>query len=105
LGYYALIYDLVDGYLDRRTAFRQDHLRLASRAHQRGELVMAGAFADPADKALLVFRSADRGVAETFARNDPYVLNGLVERWEVREWTVVVGGEAAKAASGTRREP
>jgi hypothetical protein len=52
---------------------------------------MGGAFADPADRALLVFRAEDRSVAEFFARNDPYVINGLVKRWEVRPWTVVIG--------------
>ena len=57
----------------------------------RGEIVMAGAFADPPDKALLVFRAEDRSVPESFARTDPYVINGLVKRWEVRAWTVVIG--------------
>ena len=28
-----------------------------------------------------------------FARSDPYVRNGLVTRWEVRSWTVVIGNE------------
>ena len=90
MGYYALLYDLVDDYISRRTVFRQEHLSLAAAAHERGELVMGGAFADPADKALLIFRGDDRSVAESFARRDPYVLNGLVTRWEVRPWTVVI---------------
>jgi uncharacterized protein YciI len=55
-------------------------------------MVMGGAFADPPDKGLLIFRGADRSVAEKFAKNDPYVLNGLVPNWEVRPWTVVIGG-------------
>jgi hypothetical protein len=33
--------------------------------------------------------------AEEFARADPYVLGGLVERWHVREWPTVVGEIAA----------
>jgi uncharacterized protein YciI len=32
-------------------------------------------------------------VAEEFAKNDPYVKNGLITRWWVREWTVVLGGQ------------
>jgi len=91
MAYYALIYDLVDDYIQRRSAFREDHLRLAQEAHARGELALGGAFADPPDRALLVFRAEDRSVAESFARNDPYVINGLVKRWEVRPWTVVIG--------------
>ncbi|HVB85570.1 MAG TPA: YciI-like protein [Candidatus Dormibacteraeota bacterium] len=92
MPYFALIYELVDDYLARRGAFRQEHLGLACAAHERGEIVMAGALADPPDRALLIFRATDRTVAESFARKDPYVLNGLVKSWEVRPWTVVIGG-------------
>jgi uncharacterized protein YciI len=86
------MYELVDDYLPRRGGFRQEHLGLAAAAQERGEIVLAGAFADPPDRALLIFRGADRSVAEAFARKDPYVINGLVKRWEVRPWTVVIGG-------------
>jgi len=89
--YFALMYDLVDDYLTRRAAYREQHLKLANEAKARGEIVMGGAFADPPDKALLVFQANERSVAENFARNDPYVINGLVKRWEVRAWTVVIG--------------
>jgi hypothetical protein len=93
MAYFVLQYELVEDYLERRPAFRGEHLRLAQEAHERGELALAGALAEPTDRALLVFRAADRDAAETFARNDPYVANGLVKRWEVRGWTVVIGGE------------
>lgn len=95
--YMALIYELVDDYLERRSAFRAEHLALARAASERGELVLGGAFADPADGALLVFQGADRSVAERFAAADPYVRHGLVTRWRVREWTVVVGRALAGA--------
>jgi len=95
MPYFALFYEVVDDYMARRAAFRAEHLRLAEAAHRRGELVLAGAFADPVDGALLIFRAPDRSVAETFARNDPYVVNGLVTRWWARPWTVVVGQAAA----------
>lgn len=93
MTFFALFYDVVEDFLSRRTAFRQEHLRLAHEAHRRGELVLGGALTEPADRALLVFRAADRSVAEQFARNDPYVTNGLVTRWEVRPWAVVVGDD------------
>jgi uncharacterized protein len=95
VAYYVLMYELVPDYLARRGEFREEHLRLARGARERGEVVMAGAFAEPADKALLVFRGEDSSAAESFARNDPYVRNGLVEHWEVRPWTVVIGGTDA----------
>ena len=91
MPYFVMTYHFVDDYIDRRVPLRPEHLKLAAEAHARGEMVMAGAFTDPADKALIIFRGADRMVAENFARNDPYVKNGLVVKWEVRPWTVVIG--------------
>jgi uncharacterized protein YciI len=93
MSYYALFYHLVDEYLERRPMYRDNHLQLARAAEARGELVLAGALADPPDQALLVFRVADPSVIEAFVRNDPYVINGLVARWEIRSWTVVIGNE------------
>ncbi len=90
MAYFAMIYDLVDDYMARRGAFREQHLKMAADAHTRGELMLGGAFADPPDKALMIFRANDSKVAESFARNDPYVLNGLVKHWEIRPWNVVI---------------
>jgi len=93
VSYYALIYELIDEYIERRAVFRAEHLKLAAASNARGELVLAGAFAEPPDQALLIFQAADRKVPERFAREDPYVLNGLVKRWKVRPWTVVTGNK------------
>ena len=90
MPYYLLTYHVVEDYATRRSPFREQHLRLAREAHERGEIVMGGALADPVDKALLVFRCEDPGIVEKFVRNDPYVQNGLVARWEIRPWTVVI---------------
>lgn len=91
MPYFALIYDLVDDYLERRAPLRSQHLALANSAHKRGELVLAGALAEPTDKALLIFHAPGQSVVEAFAKNDPYVINGLVKHWEIRPWTVVIG--------------
>lgn len=93
MKYYALIYHVVDEFVSRRSPYREEHLRLAREAHRRGALLLAGALGDPADRALLVFRAPEASVVEDFARNDPYVTHGLVTRWEVRPWTVVIGNE------------
>ena len=90
MEFYLLIYHLVDDYISRRAPFRDEHLRLARAAHDRGELLLGGALADPVDKAILVFRSLDRTAVEDFIRNDPYVANGLISQWEIRPWTVVI---------------
>jgi len=93
MPYYALFYEVVADYVSRRDTFRAEHLRLAQAAHRRGDLILAGALSDPTDRALLVFRVPDRAVVENFVRNDPYVTNGLVTRWEIRSWTVIIGSE------------
>lgn len=89
--HYALVYDLVDDYIERRTALRDEHLGLARAAADRGELLLGGAFADPPDRALLVWDVADVSIVQQFADADPYVANGLVRSYEIRPWTVVVG--------------
>jgi uncharacterized protein len=91
--YYLLQYDVVDDYVERRARYRQQHLQLAREAHDRGELLLAGAFADPADGAALVFKADDVSTVERFVENDPYVKAGLVTTWRARKWTVVVGAE------------
>ena len=87
----ALIYDLVDDYLDRRQPLREEHLVLAREAQARGQLALAGAFSDPADRALLVWATDDEDVVRRFVEADPYVRNGLVASWQIRRWNVVIG--------------
>jgi uncharacterized protein len=92
--HYLLFYDVVDDYAERRKPLRAAHLAHAQAAIARGELVLGGALANPVDGAVLVFRGDSSDVAERFAEADPYVLNGLVTRWRVREWATVVGALA-----------
>ena len=96
MRHYLLLYDLAPDYLQRRPQFRGEHLELARAAQARGELVLAGALADPADGAVLLFRAESDETARRFAERDPYVLNGLVTSWRVREWTTVVGDGACQ---------
>jgi uncharacterized protein YciI len=93
MPYYALFYDAVDDFIARRGAYRDEHLRLARESQARGELVLAGALSDPANGALLIFQGENAAAAESFARQDPYVKNGLITNWRVRPWAVVVGNE------------
>lgn len=90
--HFLLIYDLAPDYLERRGAFRAEHLKLAWEA--KGVL-LGGALGEPADRALLLFEGDSAEEAKRFANADPYVRNGLVKRWEVRPWTTVVGKYAA----------
>lgn len=92
---YLLFYDYSSDYLERRGAFRAEHLALAWDAQSKGHLVLAGALANPADGAVCHFRGDSPTAVQEFAKADPYVRNGLVTRWRVREWTTVVGDAAS----------
>jgi len=94
--HYILFYDVVDDYVAQRAAWRDAHLEHVRLAYERGDLMLAGALADPVDGAVLVFRGPSSGAAETFAKADPYVTNGLVTRWRVRKWNTVIGDGASK---------
>ncbi|AJK46641.1 YciI-like protein [Burkholderia plantarii] len=89
--FYLLTYDLVDNYPERRGMYREEHLALAEAATARGELLLGGALADPADCAVLLFTGDTPAAAEAFAAADPYVRNGLVRQWQVRLWNVAAG--------------
>ena len=98
MPYFALTYDVVDDFVNKRTPFRPAHLQAVRAAHECGQLVMAGALSEPAE-ALLIFRVNDKSIVEHFVTNDPYFKSGLVTAWRVRPWTVVVGQDP----SATRR--
>jgi len=91
MKHFLLIYDAVADYATRRAPFRAEHLKCAQAAQQRGELVLAGGLADPVDGSVFLFQGESSTAAEAFACTDPYVREGLVTRWRVREWTTVVG--------------
>ncbi len=95
MNHYLLIYKLADDYLERRGEFRNEHLEMARKAVNDKDLVMGGALSEPADQAILLFKSDSPEVAEKFAKNDPYVKHNLVLSWEVRRWMTVVGPDAA----------
>lgn len=100
MKHYLLFYEVVDDYVERRGAFRDQHLERAWAASASRSLVLGGAL-DPPDGALLLFKGDSPAVAEDFARVDPYVTNGLVKRWYVREWKTVAGAGAANPVRPT----
>ncbi|MCC5907200.1 MAG: YciI family protein [Balneolaceae bacterium] len=93
--HYLLIYELSTDYLERRGEFRDEHLKMAWDAHEKGDLILGGALQEPADCAFLLFEGDSPKAAENFAKSDPYVKNGLIENWRVRPWMTVVGEMAA----------
>ena len=95
MKHFLLFYDLATDYMERRGSFRGVHLQLAWASHERGQLVLGGALNGPTDTAVLLFKGESPEAAESFAKADPYVTNGLVKAWRVREWTTVIGDMAA----------
>jgi uncharacterized protein len=93
--HFLLLYTYVPDVLERRPQFRGAHVKHAREYVARGELLLGGAFADPVDGAVLFFSTASKDTVETFAKTDPYVTGGLVTDWKVREWTTVIGKDAA----------
>lgn len=89
--HYLLCYELAADYLERRGEFRDEHLKMAWDAQERGEIIIAGALADPVDMAMLVFQGESPEAAQRFAKADPYVRHGLVTSYRVRQWNTVVG--------------
>jgi uncharacterized protein YciI len=93
--HFLLIYDVGADFIQRRADFRSEHLALAWKAADAGELLLGGALEEPTEQAFLLFQGSTRDGAVRFAESDPYVRHGLVERWTVRQWNTVVGKDAA----------
>lgn len=93
MTHWLIRYRFAPDYLERRGAFRTEHLQLAWEAADEGTLILGGAAGDPPDEGLLVFTT--RAAAQAFAAADPYVAEGLVLDWTLKPWTTVVGALAA----------
>jgi len=92
MKHWLLLYTYAPDYLEKRAAIRPAHLELARASVARDELQLGGAVPqDDPPFGLLLFKAETEKVAEDFARNDPYVSQGVVTSWRVREWITVVG--------------
>ena len=59
--------------------------------HRRGDLLAVGTWADPREGSMAVFRS--RTAAEAFAKDDPFVTNAVVSRYDIKDWNeTLLGG-------------
>jgi uncharacterized protein len=96
--HFLLFYDVVGDYVSRRAAFRDGHLEKAWTAAAQGEFVLGGALADPGTVRCFSSRETRGRWRKRSPRPTPYVVNGLVTRWRVREWTTVVGDQAVSPA-------
>lgn len=81
---YVLYYESSPEVLAKAPLHVREHRERWGEFAKGGTLLMVGPFADPTQGAMGIFTS--RKAAEEFATGDPFVLNGVVSRWSVREW-------------------
>jgi len=82
---YVLFYEPADDVMSRAPAHFPAHQERIREYHAAGTLLMVGLFGDvQAHGSMAVF--SDRAAAESFAEGDPFVREGVVRRWEVRDW-------------------
>ena len=86
---YVLFYDSADDVLAKAPAHFPAHSARVDDFRARGELLIVGTFANPQEEgSMAIFTSRD--AAEEFVAGDPFVLNGVVRNWEIREWNEVL---------------
>ena len=82
---YVLFYESADDVLSKAAPHFEAHSARADRFHAEGTLLMLGTFANPQEEgSMAIFTS--RAAAEEFVAGDPFVANGVVRRWHLREW-------------------
>jgi uncharacterized protein len=87
---YVLLYSSADDVMETAPVHFPAHRARVDEFHARGDLLMIGTFADPVkDGSMAIFGS--REAAEEFVAGDPFVRNGVVASWELREWDEVLG--------------
>jgi uncharacterized protein YciI len=85
---YVLLYESADDVLAKAPEHFPAHSARLDEFHARGDLLSVGTFGNPQEEgSMAIF--ASREAAEEFATEDPFVLNGVVRSWQVREWQVV----------------
>ena len=93
---FAVLVTYVPNSVERRAPYREAHLAHARALRDAGHLALGGAFADPVDGALLVYRAESRAQVEAWVADDPYMRAGLWPEVTIREWTVVIGDLASE---------
>ncbi|MFG2039997.1 YciI family protein [Dactylosporangium sp. NPDC048998] len=86
---YVVLYTSADDVASRAPAHFPAHKRRLDEFHARGELLLVGAFGDPQrEGSMAIFRT--RESAEEFVAEDPFVMNGVVSAYEIRDWNEIL---------------
>jgi hypothetical protein len=84
--YAVAFYESADDFAAKAQALFPAHKARLDEFHAAGDLLMVGTFGDPRTQgSMAVFTG--REAAEKFIEGDPFVLNGVVRRHEIRDWT------------------
>jgi uncharacterized protein YciI len=86
---YVLFYESAEDVAAKAPVHFAAHRARWAVFHQRGSLLLVGPFSDGAG-AMAVFTT--REAAEEFARDDPFVVHGVVRDWSIREWNEALSG-------------
>jgi uncharacterized protein YciI len=82
---YVLLYDSAADVAGKAPAHFPAHKARLDAFHDHGDLLMVGVFGNPQDEGSMAIFSS-REAAEEFAKDDPFVLHGVIQAWHVREW-------------------
>ena len=80
----VVFYESAPDVATRAPAYIAEHRARWAEFGRRGELLMIGPFANAQEGAMGIFTT--REAAEEFVRGDPFVLNGVVRNWYIRDW-------------------
>ncbi len=85
MKYAVVLYTSADDVITKAPVHFPAHTARIDEFRERGEVVMIGTFGDPqAQGSMAIFTS--RAAAEAFVAGDPFVLNGVVSAYEIRDW-------------------
>lgn len=87
---FLLEYKYVEGMAEKRIPIRAAHLTYAKKYVDEQKLIAGGAILPEIESGMLIFKCSKPEV-EKFASEDPYVLTGLVTRYDIKEWNIAVG--------------
>jgi len=89
---YVMLYESADDVASKAPPHFPAHKARLDEFHARGDLLMVGTFGDPQTQgSMAIFRT--REAAEEFVRDDPFILNGVVKSYEIRDWNEALTGE------------
>jgi uncharacterized protein YciI len=85
---YVVLYESADDVAVKAPKHYPEHKSRLDDFRRRGEILMVGTFGDPQrEGSMAIFPS--REAAESFIAEDPFILNGVVKSYQIREWNEI----------------